>query len=72
MSNFRRNDENLELLAQSESLENHIKMLRDQNDLIESEINKFIKEDDELAAQLERRSVSPVRRGEIQQQYNML
>ena len=65
MANFRRNDENLELLAQSESLESHIKMLRDQNDLIESEINKFIKEDDELAAQLEHRSVSPARRGDI-------
>lgn len=27
--NFRRNDENLDLLAQSEALENHIRMLQD-------------------------------------------
>ena len=35
-------------------------MLYDQNNLIESEINKFIAEDDELAYKLEnRRSPSP-------------
>ena len=56
--NFRRNDENLDLLAQSEALENHIRMLYDQNSLIESEINTFISEDDELANRLERRSQS--------------
>ena len=58
-NNFRRNDDNLDLLAQSEALENHIRMLYDQNSLIESEINKFISEDDELAHRLERRSNSP-------------
>ena len=52
--NFRRNDDNLDLLAQTEALENHIRMLYDQNSLIESEINKFISEDDELAHRLER------------------
>ena len=58
--NFRRNDENLDLLAQTEALENHIKMLYDQNNLIESEINRFISEDDDLAKRLEnRRSQSP-------------
>ena len=58
--NFRRNDDNLDLLAQTEALENHIRMLYDQNSLIESEINKFISEDDELAHRLERqRSNSP-------------
>ena len=56
--NFRRNDENLDLLAQSEALENHIRMLYDQNSLIESEINTFINEDDELANRLEGRSQS--------------
>ena len=56
--NFRRNDENLDLLAQSEALENHIRMLYDQNSLIESEINTFISEDDELANRLEGRSQS--------------
>ena len=36
-------------------------MLYDQNNLIESEINKFIAEDDELAYKLEnRRSPSPI------------
>lgn len=58
--NFRRNDENLDLLAQTEALENHIRMLYDQNSLIESEIQKFISEDDDLARRLEnRRSESP-------------
>ena len=50
----------MDLLAQSEALENHIRMLYDQNNLIEAEINKFISEDDELATRLEnRRSQSP-------------
>lgn len=60
MINYRRNDENLDLISQSEALEEHIKMLYDQNNLIEGEINKFIAEDDELATRLEnRRSPSP-------------
>ena len=60
MINYRRNDENLDLITQSEALEEHISMVYDQNNLIESEINKFIAEDDELAYRLEsRRSPSP-------------
>jgi len=58
--NYRRNDDNLDLISQSEALEEHIRMLYEQNNLIESEINKFIAEDDELALRLEnRRSPSP-------------
>lgn len=60
MINYRRNDDNLDLISQSEALEEHIRMLYEQNNLIESEINKFIAEDDELALRLEnRRSPSP-------------
>ena len=51
----------MDLLAQTEALEKHIKMLYDQNSLIEAEINQFIAEDDDLARKLEnRRSESPV------------
>ena len=59
--NFSRNDDNLDLLAQSDALENHIRLLYDQNKMIEFEINKFIQDDDLIAQQLEnnRRSVSP-------------
>jgi hypothetical protein len=50
----------LDLLTQSEALEAHIKMLYEQNNMIESEVKKFISEDDELAQRLEnRRSASP-------------
>lgn len=37
--NFQRNDDNLDLLAQSDALENHIKMVYEQNKMIEHEIN---------------------------------
>ena len=55
VTNYRNNDDNLDLLAQSEALENHIRMLQDQNELISTEINKFISEDDDLARRLENR-----------------
>ena len=47
--NFQRNDDNLDLLAQSDALENHIKMVYEQNKMIKHEINQFIQEDDEIA-----------------------
>ena len=60
--NFGRNDDNLDLLAQSDALENHIRLMYEQNKMIEDEINKFIMDDDEVAQKLEnRRSVSPLR-----------
>lgn len=36
--NFGRNDDNLDLLAQADALENHIRLLYDQNKMIEDEI----------------------------------
>ena len=69
--NFSRNDDNLDLLAQSDALENHIRVLYDQNKMIEFEINRFIQDDDLIAQQLEnnRRSVSPqVRKPNTQSQ----
>ena len=60
--NFGRNDDNLDLLAQSDALENHIRLLYEQNKMIEGEIDKFIMDDDAVARKLEnRRSVSPDR-----------
>ena len=47
--NFQSNDDNLDLLAQSDALENHINMVFNQNKMIEAEVNKFIEDDDEIA-----------------------
>ena len=47
--NFGRNDDNLDLLAQSDALENHIRLMYEQNRMIEAELNKFIMDDDEVA-----------------------
>ena len=43
-------------------------MLYEQNNTLESEVNKLIREDDELANKLERRSQSPAK---INAKYNM-
>ena len=43
-------------------------MLYEQNNTLESEVNKLIREDDELANKLERRSQSPAK---IKAKYNM-
>ena len=53
----------MDLLSQTEALESHIRMLTDQNRIIEDELNKFIREDDDLAQRLDnRRSQSPTAR----------
>ena len=49
VKNFKANDENLDLLAQTEALENHVRMVSDQNKIISAEIDKFICEDDDIA-----------------------
>lgn len=50
------------MLTETETLENHIRMLCEQNKMIEMEIGNFIREDDEIAEKLERRSQSPTNR----------
>jgi hypothetical protein len=56
------NDYNLDLLDQTEALEAHMRLLIDQNRLLEDEIDKVIKDDDAIAQTLEnRRSISPVK-----------
>jgi hypothetical protein len=51
------------LLNQTDALESHVKLLVDQNRLLEDEIDKVIKDDDAIAKTLEnRRSISPVKR----------
>ena len=43
------NDYNLDLLDQTEALEAHMRLLIDQNRLLEDEIDKIIKDDDAIA-----------------------
>ena len=60
--NYDMNDYNLDLLDQTEALEAHMRLLIDQNRLLEDEIDKVIKDDDAIAQTLEnRRSISPVK-----------
>jgi small-conductance mechanosensitive channel len=47
--NYDMNDYNLDLLNQTEALEAHMRLLMDQNRLLEDEIDKVIKDDDAIA-----------------------
>ena len=58
ISNFKSNDENLDLLGQSESLENHVRMLMEQNKIVNEEIDKFVAEDEMIAQKLQNRKQS--------------
>ena len=52
----------MDLLNSVEQLEAHVRLMLDQNRLIEDEIDRVIKDDDAIARTLEnRRSTSPVK-----------
>ena len=67
-TNARHIQENIDLQDQTEALERHIRMLYEQNNTLESEVDRLIREDDELANKLERRSQSPAK---IRANYSM-
>lgn len=47
--NYKLNDSNLDLLRSTEALEEHRRLMMDQNRLLEDEITKVIKDDDAIA-----------------------